>query len=144
MSRAVEKATFVQDVISAATHLIHQIELTDRERSALELLRSTSGKEAGDEPPLDGPQLEPAEPEALIRTARTALPEDPELRQETLHALSLVLDGGALDEHGLQLISDLRKTFIGLARDNFESISAAKHLDGELGLWEPLRTSSIF
>lgn len=145
MARAVGKATFVQDVISAATHLLHHVELTEREKSALELLRSTSHEEAVGMAPVEGPQLEPLEAGPMVRiAAQTALPKDSASRQRTFQVLDLVLEGGEPDEAGLALISDLRKTFIGLARANFESISAAKHSDSELGLWEPLRTSSTF
>jgi hypothetical protein len=144
MTRAVEKATFVQDLISAMTHLLHGGELSERERVAVELLRDTGNEEAFEEQLVEDAQLEPTGSPALIRTARTALPKDPDSRRETVRALNLALQGEVLDKSGLELISALRKAFIEVARTNFESISAAKHSDGELGLWEPLRTSSSF
>jgi hypothetical protein len=146
MAEVVERASFVQDVAIAATRLLYEAELTPRERMALEncrtLLRQRQEGEAGDQPPVDGAHLEPKESASLLRASRAALPS--ESLPETLRVLDLVLEGGMPNAEDRVVLANLRDSFLSMGRANLESVAAAKNSERDLGLWEPLRTSSLF
>lgn len=149
MSRAVDNAGFVQDIVIATTRLIHHAELTDRERASLErcrrLLRCAGEEVKSKETPgSDAPQLEPTGSASLRRATRAALHLESSTPEEAERVLDLALADDSLEEGDLAVIANLRDAFVSIGRANLESINASRNSEGETGLWQPLTASSPF
>jgi len=142
VSAAVNTAGFAQDVVVAASRLIHDQPLTDRDREALaacrDLLRWMGSTEvsfarSGER------QLAASNTAALLRKARAGSAEGSDL-EAIVKAIDHLL-GGQRDEDSVQQVRKLREVFLTVGEVNLAAMTrrdpGAEGPDG----WTPLIAS---
>jgi hypothetical protein len=125
ISAAVNTAGFAQDVVMATSRLIHDHDLTDRDRQALgaccELLKRMLSTDIAFIRS-DERRLAAANTVALLRKARSADPQDAEDLESTITAVEKLL-AGERDEQSIDKVRRLRDTFLAVGEGNLAAMT---------------------
>jgi hypothetical protein len=154
VSEAVNTAGVAQDVVIAASRMLHGLSLSERDWKALEtcrdLLRDATSAEPAASMPRAERHLEPVTSVLLLRVTQCARHDQLAQLEHAVDMLDSLIarrnDQGelTLDADSVTAIKELRDFFLAVGEANLRSMTATSHKSKDLGSWKPLITSSPF